>query len=75
MLGHTLELNRTFINGWYRKRKCKMLGPRDNHDDSQVMQHSSMRSALKRFVRSAWNILVSLVINARDVYGSGRIQL
>ena len=57
------------------EEEVKMLEPRDVYDENQVMQHSTMRSALKRFVRSAWNILVSLVLNARDVYGSGRIQL
>jgi len=47
----------------------------DNNREERMLQGSNGHPALKRFVHRVWNILVSFIMDARDVLGSGRIQL
>ncbi len=52
-----------------------MLYTSDNNRDERTLRRSKFHSMLRKYLRSAWNILVSLVINMRDVSSAGRIQL
>lgn len=52
-----------------------MLYISDNNCEERIVRRNNFQPALKRLLHGVWNILVSLVIIARDGLGSGRIQL
>jgi hypothetical protein len=52
-----------------------MLRTRDNTGDEHSRERSSFHPAVKSLLRSAWELFKVFVINARDVLGSGRINL
>jgi hypothetical protein len=52
-----------------------MLHTRDNTCDEYRREWSNFRPAVKSLLKSAWDLFKALVINTRDVLGSGRINL
>lgn len=52
-----------------------MLHVRDNPGDEHRQGWSNFRPAVNSLLRNAWELFKAFVINARDVLGSGRINL
>ena len=52
-----------------------MLHTRDHTSDEYKQSRSDFRSVVKSLLSSAWEMFKALIINARDVLGSGRINL
>lgn len=48
---------------------------RDNPGDDHRQGMNQIRPVVKSLLRSAWSMFKAFVINARDVLGSGRINL
>ncbi len=43
--------------------------------EERINRRNSFYPVLRRILRAAWNMFVSVVINLRDCSGAGRIQL
>ncbi len=52
-----------------------MLHTRDNTGDENRRERSNFRPVVKSLLQSAWEMFKAFVINARNVLGSGRINL
>ncbi len=47
----------------------------DNYRKQEMPRGRDLRPLMRKLLISAWNIFKAFVINARDVLGSGRINL
>jgi hypothetical protein len=52
-----------------------MLHTRDDIADKHRLRRSNFSLVMKSLLMSAWKLFKAFVINARDVLGSGRINL
>jgi hypothetical protein len=73
----TNRISPTSIRNRYRRRKRRdeMLHIRDNTGDEHRQGWNNIHPAVRSLLRSAWELFKAFVINARDVLGSGRINL